>query len=131
MLKYSSFIWKFSFSFFFKITDLYIWFLRLVHKVLFEFLDSGHILSDLLLILLRFSHFLLLKFLNFHVKFFLLFHQSSHLILTFQLMCNKSLEFRSGVVFYKFVQLLQFENESFSLSTDFKGILLKIRILLK
>lgn len=102
LLEDTALVGQLGFGLFLKIGYLYLWLLRLVHQVLFEFLNTGHVLCDLLLILFWLCHLLLLKLLNLHVQFLLFLHQPSHLILTLQLVCDECLELGCWVVFDKF-----------------------------
>lgn len=97
MLKNSPFVGEFGFGLLVKVRNFDLRFLAFVHEAFFELLDSGHVLSDLFLILFGLGHFLLLQLFYFHVEFFLFFHESAHLVLAFEFVGDESLEFGGGI----------------------------------
>ena len=97
LLKYPSLIGQFGLCLFVEVTDFYFRFLAFVHEALFKLLDSGHVFGDLFLVLFGLSHFFLLQLFDFHVKFFLFFHESAHLVLAFEFVGDESLEFGGGI----------------------------------
>jgi hypothetical protein len=76
--------------------------LAFVHEAFLELLNTGHVFGDFFLVLFGLTHFLLLKLFDFHVEFFLLFHEPSHLVLAFEFVGDEGLEFGSGIVLDEF-----------------------------
>lgn len=72
-----------------------------LHELLLDFLDLGHVLCDLLVVLLLLEVFLLLGLLDVDVEVLLLFQQLPQLVLVLQLVGDECVELLGGPVLYE------------------------------
>lgn len=82
-----------------EVGDLYLGLLLDFHQVLLDLLDLGQVLGDLLVVLLLLQVLLELNLFDVDVEVLLLFKQFSELVLVFELVSDKGIEFLGGSIF--------------------------------